>query len=97
MLREYLSKTRKAFKDWFDRNAAVALGNQISRVYPAFDEKGFISRCTKKLNSLEFNARVAQFADAMAAELPEDYRKAIAIVKKSLPPILPDCEAVTDG
>ena len=88
---------RKAFKDWFDRGAALALARQISRVYPAFDEKRFIRHCTRKLNSLEFNARVGQFADALAACLPDDYGKAIGIVKRSLPPKLPDCEAVTDG
>lgn len=88
---------RKPFKDWFDREAAVALGKQIGRESADFDQPRFVRHCVKKLGTLEFNGRVKQFAAAMATTLPDHYPDAISIVEKSLPPVLPDCESVTDG
>ncbi|PON16401.1 DNA alkylation repair protein [Candidatus Entotheonella serta] len=46
---------------------------------------------------LEFAGRVQQFSDALAATLPQSVPKALAVLIESLPPPLPDCEAVTDG
>ncbi len=88
---------KKAFKHWFDRAAAKELAGQIAAVYPEFDQQKFIRHCCKNLSSLEFHARVKQFSQAMELSLPDDYRKSASILQKSLPAILPDCEAVTDG
>ena len=91
------SKARKPFKDWFDRAAARALANQVSAVHPSFDTKGFVRRATKDLAALEFSDRVRQFSSALAATLDLPAPKALGVLTDSLPPALPDCEAVTDG
>jgi 3-methyladenine DNA glycosylase AlkC len=88
---------RKSHKDWFDRAAAKALAAQFAAVDRSFDTKAFVTQCCKGLPGLEFNARVSQFAGAMAFTLPDDYRRAIAVVRRSLPDPLPNCDAVTDG
>lgn len=88
---------KKSHKDWFDRDAAKALAAQLASVEKKFDTNAFVRQCCKGLATLEFNARVKQFADAMASSLPADYPSAIAIIQKSLPEPLPDCESVTDG
>ena len=88
---------KKSHKEWFDRDAAKALAAQLASVDKTFDTNAFVRQCCKGLTTLEFNARVKQFADAMASALPADYTSAIAIVQKSLPEPLPDCNSVTDG
>lgn len=88
---------RKAFKDYFDEEAAARLGAQVKSAWPAFDVLAFCRRATTGLHTKEFNARVAAFSDALAATLPSEVSQALAILTRSLPPVLPDCEAITDG
>ncbi len=88
---------KKAFKDWFDRGAARALAAQVQAVRPTFDAAAFERRATAGLGTLEFGARVQQFADALHATLPSDVPAALGILAQSLPPPMPDAEQVTDG
>lgn len=88
---------RKAFKDWFDRAAAKALAEQVHGAWARFDRAAFVRAATRKLTTLEFAARVQQFSDALATYLPDSIPKSLEILEHSLPPLLPDCEAVTDG
>ena len=88
---------RKAFKDYFDRSAARALATQLHGADPAFDKKAFVRRATDGLEPLAFAARVRRFSDALRATLPSNVPRALEVIVKSLPPPLPDCEAVTDG
>lgn len=88
---------RKSHKDWFDREAAKALAKQIATVDRKFDSKKFTRVCCKGLDTLEFNARVKQFSQAMRECLPADYPRAAKLLEQSLPEALPDCESVTDG
>jgi len=88
---------RKAYKDWFDLTAAEALAKQIQDAHPEFDTKQFIAQATKSINELEFHERVSQFSKALHATLPQDFREAVAILTKSLPEPLPNCESVSDG
>ncbi len=88
---------RKAFKDYFDAQAANAIAAQLQSAYRGFDKKAFVKQATRDLAALEFAGRVSQFSDAMAATLPRSRQKALAIITKSLPAPLPDCESVTDG
>lgn len=87
----------KAFKDWFDKPAAKALGAQMHGAWSGFDAAAFVRRATKGLSALEFSGRVQLFADALQAGLPEDIPKALGIVTDSFPQIMPDCDSVTDG
>lgn len=87
---------RKAFKDYFDRAAARALGKQVAAVYPKLDERAFVRRACDGLEGLAFAARVQRFSDALRAALPDPPR-GIELLRDSLPPPLPDTESVTDG
>ena len=81
-----MPEERKAFKDYFDRDAAQRIAAQIAGAFPDFDSKQFVRLATRKLDGLEFHGRIKQFSDAIAGTLPT-----------SLPDALPDCEQVTDG
>ncbi len=88
---------RKPFKSWFDEDAARRLARQLAGAMPRFDQRRFVRLASRDLRELEFAARVQQFADAMAATLPESVPRALDVVTRSLPRPLPDCESVTDG
>ena len=88
---------KKAFKDWWDRDAANALADQLQAVFPELDRKRFLKLACQGLDKLEMMARVEQFASAMRACLPDDIPAALKVITRSLPEPLPDCEAVTDG
>lgn len=88
---------RKAFKDWFDQSAAKMLGAQVRAAHKPFDQAAFVRRATRNLNQLELNARVQQFSDALRATLPGSVPASLEVLTQSLPPLLPDTEAVTDG
>ena len=85
------------FKDYFDKEAARRLGKQMAGATPRFDQDEFVRKATRGLRKLEFNDRVKSFSDALAATLPSDIRKALAIITKSLPAPLPTTDDVTDG
>ena len=87
----------KAFKHWFDASAARALADQIAGAMPGFDRGKFERLAAGGLDDLEFSQRVKQFSDALRATLPQSPPDALAVLVESLPPPLPDCEAVTDG
>lgn len=88
---------RKAFKDWFDEKAAASLADQIGAVHPKFDRSQFIKLATSGLFEKEFHARVEHFSNALLVTLPKSPPAALKILRKSLPPELPDTENVTDG
>jgi 3-methyladenine DNA glycosylase AlkC len=90
-------EARKAFKDYFDAEAAKSLAVQLKRAYRRFDADAFVERATDQLEPLAFAARVTRFAEALRAGLPDAIPRALSILADSLPPLLPDCEAVTDG
>ena len=87
----------KAFKDWFDAAAARALAAQVHVAWSGFDRDAFERRATEGLSALAFSGRVQQFSDALAAGLPAEIPRALGILTDALPPVLPDCEGVTDG
>ncbi len=88
---------RTAFKDWFDEQAAAQLADQLSAAWREFDRRKFLRLAKTDLSSLEFQARVKQFAAALAATLPEDVPEALDILTRSLPPARHDCEEISDG
>lgn len=88
---------KKAFKDWFDAEAAHRLGTQMQSARAEFPLERFKKQATRDLDTLEFHGRVHQFADALAECLPSDIPKALDILSRSLPPVDPDNEAINDG
>ena len=88
---------KKAFKDWFDREAAQMMASQIAGALPSFDKRKFVRVASSNLEQLGFHARVAQFSNALAATLPDDIPAALHILTESLPQAQQNCDQVTDG
>ena len=91
------AEEKKAFKDWFDKDAARLMSEQLASVYKPFQKKKFCKLALAGIEQMEFNQRVGNFAYALAQTLPAEYPAAIKIICDSLPAPLPDCESVTDG
>ena len=85
-----------AFKDYFDRAAARALGKQVAAVEPSFDVAAFVRKATRGLLELEFADRVRNFSEALAAQLPGG-PESLQVLTRSLPEPLPNADSVTDG
>jgi len=88
---------KKKFKDWFDEEAVDRLAEQFSSSWEGFDTERFRNVAASGLEQLEMSGRVDQIAGALAEVLPDDRDAALEILSSSLPLILPDCDAVTDG
>ena len=88
---------RKPFKDYFDKAAAQTLAKQFVGAYPTFDQAAFVKNATNGLANLEFNARIQHFAAALHDALPKDPNVSLRLLQKSLPDLIPDADAVTDG
>lgn len=71
-----------AFKHWFNEELVLRLSNSLKKAYPAFNAKKF-NEVAKKLPGFEMKPRVHLIRDAMWAELPQDYLKALPILLKS--------------
>ena len=71
-----------AFKHWFNEELVLRLSNSLKKAYPAFNAKKF-NEVAKKLPAFEMKPRVHLIRDAMWAELPQDYLKALPILLKS--------------
>jgi len=92
-----VAKEKKLFKDWFDREAAEALADQVGRVMPRFDRQAFVKQAVSNLQRLEFHDRVAAFSKSLRDHLPQNVPKALAILKESLPPCLPGADSIAEG
>jgi 3-methyladenine DNA glycosylase AlkC len=73
-------------KNFFDAALVGALGDQLARVFPAFDRRRFVADGVRGLASLELTGRGAHLAEVMRRHLPEDYEAALAILLRSLEP-----------
>ncbi|MEP3479502.1 MAG: DNA alkylation repair protein [Fuerstiella sp.] len=91
------SSTRKAFKDYFDKAAVVALAQQFKAVWAEFPRQAFQKSALRQLESLEFSQRVSRLSDCLKASLPDDVPEALSILRASLPAPLANCDSVTDG
>lgn len=91
------SGERKQFKHWYDEAAARSLARQMRGAWRRFEQERFVELASRGLERLEMQARVKQFADALAACLPEPVPRKLQIVTASLPPVLPGTDSVTDG
>lgn len=88
---------RRLFKDYFDRQAAQALAQQIARAHRSFDQRAFVKAALVQNKKLEMMDRVRQWSTALRQHLPSDTAKALAILERSLPSALPDASEVTHG
>lgn len=73
-------------KNVLDLEAVDCLANNISYVFPEFQNSEFQKTVVKKLDSLEFMERGIHIAKALRNFLPDNYEKAIEILLASLTP-----------
>ncbi|MGF1655672.1 MAG: DNA alkylation repair protein [Verrucomicrobiales bacterium] len=92
-----LKVERRLFKDYFDQTAAERMAHQVGSAWKEFDIPRFVELATTDLGRLEFHGRIHQFSKALKACLPESTPRALSILTESLPPALPNAEAITDG
>ena len=71
-----------AFKHWFNEALVLRLSSALKKAYPSFNAKKF-NEVAKKLPAFEMKPRVHLIRDAMWAELPQEYLKALPILLKS--------------
>ncbi|MES2801853.1 MAG: DNA alkylation repair protein [Bdellovibrionota bacterium] len=71
-----------AFKHWFNEALVLRISGSLKKAYPAFNAKNFL-KVVPKLAALEMKPRVLFIRDAMFAELPQDYLKALSLLLKS--------------
>ena len=86
----------ETFKDWFSEAAALELAEQVARAHPKLDVASFVADATEGLASLEMMGRVRLFCGALRKHLPQPIDRAFAKLQKSLPPVLPSCDGITD-
>lgn len=86
-----------AFKHAVGLASAQRLADELTRVYPAFDERGFLREAARGLEPLELKPRIRFLCDAMAVRLPDDYTKALPIVLRSMGPEAPEGQKVSSS
>lgn len=72
-------ENQNAFKHAFNHALLQDIASLIARHYPAFNAEAFLNQA-ENLDKLEMKARVQVIRDALAAELPQDYPAALAVV-----------------
>lgn len=84
----------RALKHFIDRDAVKRLGLLCQQAYPRFALPRFVKLASTGLAPLEFSARTRHVAAALAECLPRDKKRAINILKDSLPQALPQAEGM---
>lgn len=73
------------FKNCFNAKMVAAMGQHLARVWPDFDETGFVGMATSGLDGLELKERSTQITEALDV-LPDDFEQAAAVMLASLAP-----------
>lgn len=74
------------FKDLFSSALIADMAAHILRVYPEFDDAGFMRDASENLAVLELKQRSNQVLDALSTHLPTDFARAVAVINQSLAP-----------
>ena len=74
------------FKNLFNTAIISGMGKHFAKAWLEFDRAAFITTATKNLDALELKERSAQITHAVAIFLPDDFKKAAAIMLASLAP-----------
>ena len=72
-------------KNWFDEAFYRDLAAQLKKVHRPFDKAGFTAAATDGLDALELKARLMRASELCRQFLPQDYGKALDIVKAVAP------------
>ena len=74
------------FKNRINGTLIERLADETARGWASFDRAGFVEGANRGLESLELKGRVDHVTRVWRRHLPDDYREALAIVLRSLPP-----------
>ena len=72
----------------FNKQKVELIAGQIKSVHPDFECKKFTAKVVRKFSELELLERLYWIRDCLREHLPKDYRQAVTIILKSLPPEL---------
>ena len=72
-------------KDMFNKAFYENLAKEFHKADKNFNAKKFIAEVTKDLHLLELNQRLRKTSEVLKVHLPQDYSKAIDIMKKVIP------------
>lgn len=70
----------------FNRAKVQRIAGEIADVFPAFKKLEFTREVLARFVELELKARIGWIAECLKKYLPADYRRAVKILLKSLPP-----------
>jgi 3-methyladenine DNA glycosylase AlkC len=74
-----------ALKDMFNEARYRKMARDAAAVFPKFDQKRFLALTLPDLEPLALLQRLRRATEALRATLPEDYAKALAILRKLAP------------
>ncbi len=76
-----------SLKDFlFNKIKLVKIADEIHAVYPGFSSDEFVSTCLAAFPELELKQRIAWIRKRLQVYLPQEYRKAVSVLLKALPP-----------
>ena len=70
----------------FNKQKVSKIAGEIAAVYQEFEQSQFVTTVTKQFPQQELMERLNWIRDCLREFLPEDYRAAVEILTKSLPP-----------
>lgn len=82
-LKEKKEENENAFKHHFNQAFLKRMSDSIAAIYPQFNSKEFL-RLMPELKELEMKPRVLRLRDELRNQLPRDFKKALAVLLRSL-------------
>jgi 3-methyladenine DNA glycosylase AlkC len=79
----------------FNQGKVEKIAREIQSAYPSFQTKRFIHEVTSRFPELELKARISWIAECLKKYLPGNYRQAVEMMLRSLPP--PNNPGLTDN
>lgn len=70
----------------FNKGKVEQIAGELSRAYSDFQKQRFTRQVVAKFPELELKARIGWIAECLKEHLPDEYRTAVAILLRSLPP-----------
>jgi 3-methyladenine DNA glycosylase AlkC len=79
----------------FNKTKVEQVAAEIRRAYPSFRENEFVRDAVGRFPELELKARITWMTECLKKHLPVDYREAVKVILRSLPP--PNNPELSDG